>query len=559
MELSGGPAGSKLSDRPYRLILLLAALFYATQLGRSYVGVLIDDASYIAGARSLLQGRYVDLTRPDTPPLIHFLPGFPLFLSPWVGCVAPHWQLLQGLAVALILVAAILLHRWLAGRLSGRERGLAVLLFALNPATARLCSLVTAESWFLVLWLWILPRLDGLLKEDRPAAAAWPPALLLGWAALTRPEGIVLTAVLGMLAFRADLRRRLWPIVAGACAIWGAWLLRNYALSHQVSDYLGEWRADLGAAQLWRGWWAVLDTLFVQAAGLLPPGFAPGPSRALALLGSMALALLGLRELLRRNPDPGTRSAAAAWGLYLAVHLLWRPLDVRYFLPLMPLLAVFMVLGLLALLGRGGKSRLLGWSAAVLLAATYAAQDARLAADGLMRRPYGNAQNPTATWKSVQSLLGEGSALLSNNAPTVYIYTGRQAYSLPVGIRDADELRYLLAQKDIRAVLLFFPLTDIAPAHQESWLRVWDWIRSAPRRYELLHAEPQEGSLLYRVAGSGVSVRAYELYVGARGDFSRERWRDGFAKLDLALALEPDFPSAVKDRAVAASLAGRSR
>ncbi|MDD5628576.1 MAG: tetratricopeptide repeat protein [Elusimicrobia bacterium] len=551
-----GPSSAP--GRPYLIVLLLAALLYAAQLGRAYVGFLIDDAYYVMAARSLLQGRYTDLVRADTPPLIHFLPGLPLFLAPWVACVAPHWQLLQGLAVALLLAAAALLNRWLEGRLTGRQRFWAVLLFAFNPAVVRYCSLVTSEAWFLVLWLLILSRLDAVLGRQPRAGDPWLLALLLGWAALTRPEGIILTAAAAWLALSPQRRARLWPALAGAGAIWASWLLRNYWVSRNVSDYLGEWRADLRSGPIWSNWGAVLDCLFVQSAGLLAPQAGYGPWRALVLLGGLALALLGLREFLKRCPDPASRAAAAAWGLYLAVHLLWRPLDVRYFLPLLPLLSVFLVLGLTLLLGRAGGARWLGWSAAVLLAGTYAVQDARLLLDGVTTPPSGSGRNPTATWSRVKSLLPEDAPLLSNNGPTVCLYTGHQAYPLPVGIKDADEFLYLLAQKDIRHILLFEPITDVSPAHQRAWLRVRQWLRSEPRRLAPVFVQPEEGSSLYRVATSGAFARAYELTLGARRDFGLGAWPAGFAKLDEALALEPGLPSAVNDYAVAASLTGRN-
>src|SRR5262249_13333046 len=47
-----------------------------------YVGFFNDDAFYIIGARSLLQGRYAELNAPGQPPLVNYPPGTSLLLAP---------------------------------------------------------------------------------------------------------------------------------------------------------------------------------------------------------------------------------------------------------------------------------------------------------------------------------------------------------------------------------------------------------------------------------------------------------------------------------------------
>ena len=50
----------------FGLLVILYALAFRTY----YIGYFNDDASYLIGAKSLLTGRYADLSAPGEPPLI---------------------------------------------------------------------------------------------------------------------------------------------------------------------------------------------------------------------------------------------------------------------------------------------------------------------------------------------------------------------------------------------------------------------------------------------------------------------------------------------------------
>ncbi|MBI2363248.1 MAG: hypothetical protein HYV15_07695, partial [Elusimicrobia bacterium] len=63
-------------------LFLAAAVLYVLARDAYWVGFFNDDAFYLIGAHSLLQGRFAELSHPAAPPLIQYLPGWPLLLAP---------------------------------------------------------------------------------------------------------------------------------------------------------------------------------------------------------------------------------------------------------------------------------------------------------------------------------------------------------------------------------------------------------------------------------------------------------------------------------------------
>ncbi len=76
-------------------LVICAALLYTRMFSLCDVGQINDDAMYIIGAQSLMQGHYVALDQPIHSPLPLYPPGFPLFLVPFVALIGTHWSLLN--------------------------------------------------------------------------------------------------------------------------------------------------------------------------------------------------------------------------------------------------------------------------------------------------------------------------------------------------------------------------------------------------------------------------------------------------------------------------------
>src|SRR5437660_3946930 len=88
----------------FLIFLLFTGFLYALAVNAYYVGFFNDDAFYLIGARSLLQGRYVELNQPGTPPLINYTVGYPLLLVPVAALFSDAARPAQLLSFLFLLV-----------------------------------------------------------------------------------------------------------------------------------------------------------------------------------------------------------------------------------------------------------------------------------------------------------------------------------------------------------------------------------------------------------------------------------------------------------------------
>src|SRR5688572_21115691 len=83
---------------------------YILALRAYYVGFFNDDAFYIIGSKSLIQGSYRELNQPGAPPFVSYLPGYPLLLTPF-SLLFPHTTLPHQLFSVLLTAASLNLFR----------------------------------------------------------------------------------------------------------------------------------------------------------------------------------------------------------------------------------------------------------------------------------------------------------------------------------------------------------------------------------------------------------------------------------------------------------------
>ena len=89
--------------------LVLAGAVYLRFFRYAYVGYYGDDAYYIIGARSLLQGSFSFLNRPEAPSILQYWPGYPLLLAPWIALFPGSLHALQWSSLFFTLGSLLLL------------------------------------------------------------------------------------------------------------------------------------------------------------------------------------------------------------------------------------------------------------------------------------------------------------------------------------------------------------------------------------------------------------------------------------------------------------------
>jgi hypothetical protein len=327
-----------------------------------------DNATYLALARSILDGGYRDLFDPAAPVHTQYPPGFPLIeagalavgLRPWVG--------LKAVTLAFSALGVALTFLWVRrGRRPGLALGVGVAL-ALSPGVVQLAHWELSDVPFwaittaaLLAWERTRPGQDG-----RAAAAS---ALTVA-AYLTRSAGLPLLVAAGAWLLWRRRWRHLAILAAVAVPAAGAWWLwgragPGYASFLLLDNPYDPASGSIGVAGIPARMGENLLVYHLRFLPVLLTGREGGAGAALAV-GVSALALYGWARRLRR-PD-----VAALWlPLYAGVVLAWNPVwsGERLILPLFPLLLVYAGDGLtrLARAVRAAPPRAVGAAAAAAL------------------------------------------------------------------------------------------------------------------------------------------------------------------------------------------------
>jgi hypothetical protein len=425
------------------LLFAAAAVLYSVCLDAYYVGFFNDDAFYLIGARSLLGGSFLELSHPAAPPLIQYLPGWPLLLTP---AAALGGFLPARLTAAAAMLAAAGAAAWcFADDLDEDGRLMLAAVCALNPLALSLSGAVLADAPFTLALLLVLGAARRLW--ERADASVWFALGAAGGASfLIRPVGLAVPAALaGALAWEGR-RREALCVLGGAAAAALPWLARNHALRGHALLYFSEFAAPLrpdgGAGRPLANAAHYLGDLYARTLARWPS--ASGASAAAALASCVGLAL-GAAGLRRTGLGGGRRAGVLAAALLGATLLVWEKRSGRYLLPLVPFAAAWGLTGLRAFGGGPGLR-----AAAVLLAlASYLPPGAAIARAS--RRPSRPpALGPERTWAWVAANTPRDAVFGAELDGRLYLRTGRRAVTPP---RDPAALGAWAARSGVGYIL----------------------------------------------------------------------------------------------------------
>ena len=308
--------------------------------------------------------------------MIPFVIGHHMWTSGWGGSMP---------SMTAFVLATVGLFRLVRGRASRTSAYLAAAIFALNPNLLYMQSTAMTETIFLATFIWSLVYLDeflrGLFADDRSRAATLKPTeavercgIALAAGILTRYDGWVLAAVVGVVILGALLRVSRWagarpfrPLIRSyglflaLCALTPAlWLAHNYAISAQPLDFFnGPYSAKAIEQRSTKpgdpphpgtGDLKVSSIFFLKAAKLNVGGENWQPFLFALTLTGTVLALLTPGRfgvlLLLWLPLP-FYAYSIAYGSVPVFMPVWWPhsyYNVRYGLELLPAIAVFIAL-----------------------------------------------------------------------------------------------------------------------------------------------------------------------------------------------------------------------
>lgn len=318
--------------------MIISCVLYLLSLNAYYVGGFNDDAFYILGARSLLQGRYVELNTPGAPPLINYMPGYPLLLVPVVAIFGGHFVWYQLYSILMVLGTVFLLWRLLDQEpLSVRVP--TVLLSAFNPLVVSTSGVVLSDIPFLFLSVFLF----NLLKErwQSENAASWA---LISFVAISAYYMRIIGAALCIAIILVLVVERRWRAVLVSAAVMLSFFLPFY-LRNLWARGIGSWYVAefsdpyasgsilkrIGELVSWQ-FPFYLHELFVRSFFRWPPSF-PLEFEFLAIAICIGALLIGI---FKRKPRSVGYVMLIYLALYAAVHLAWHRQASRYLIPVLP-------------------------------------------------------------------------------------------------------------------------------------------------------------------------------------------------------------------------------
>ena len=356
-----------------RWALILAGFFLVLGLFRiNDLSIYTDSTRYLIWGHSLSEFRgFVDDTQPIPSRFVMNAPLYSVLLVPpqWVFPfsveAAKVWTLMFG------SIAVAFFFFWLSRYFSNAVAGSLVLVLALNPLFLTVSTEILSEAPFMALMVFLLAASDDFFAESRDKRIRWSFLGCLAVLMLLREVGAAFVAASIIVLFRQKRGKDLFLAASLAGGLFLVWTLRNsimvgsaeveqaanvqYLFRHFVTSD----QASILSEFLTRAWlnlkgYAVTiggrilypfpESLIVSPSTLY--GYLPPLVNAVAIplfLLVIAVAALGTKHDLQSG-HPGVFRLVSVVG-YTVIILLYPVHDMRFFLPLLPLLVLYLAHG----------------------------------------------------------------------------------------------------------------------------------------------------------------------------------------------------------------------
>lgn len=535
-------------------ILIGAALLYAGLVPHFQTGVFNDDAVYVIAAKDLWNssGKSLYDLRPDFP-----LPGIPLLLAPAAALVRPNWRWLEWMSWLISVLSVGLLSAWTRKWLLRAEALVVVTLFAFNPMTVRFSGIILPAAFYTCAVIAVF-----FLMQEWIHQPTWGRSLalgfLLGWAAVLRPEGALLTVCVAGTLLTLKWKETLYMLSIPSLV----WILVLTAWHQTRVQPILEFHADM--SQLMSYWlqhpqesfWMVfrmarlLMLNVLLAAGWSLPHAGLEVCLVIILCG-FALMVMGFRSHWKRRDLSRSEWVCAVLfcGMYAAVHVFWRVEEPRYLLPLLPFLLILIVRGTaLALQYIAPVWR--KWLSGLLLASVFVSYSYNICWALYETHRISNPQTapPWQTLQWVDHNTAASARFLSAIAPSIALYGERYATG-PANLRSLPEFlsflrAYRLDHVVDRSMDFIVPIAGSAEDANATWLQIRRWFVRYPRVFVPIYQNGKEETRVFRIESDNDLFGLVTRYLAAARAYLDGRQDEALVEAQACVQRDPRFGAA---------------
>jgi 4-amino-4-deoxy-L-arabinose transferase-like glycosyltransferase len=466
-------------------------LFYVTPQG---LGLNDDSIAYVAGARSLLEGRgYREIWIVSAGPVTHFPPGFPSALA-FTSLVTGIDPLRAARLLNIFLFGFnTFLMGWLALRMTkSRVVGLlTAALFLLTPSLLKIHSNAMSEPLYVFFTLVTFLLLDFYFQNQNDRRA-WLLLLAVGLitslAFLTRYAALALlaTGIVALVIMHSEWRKRLVTAgiyLAGFVPFVLAWTIRNRIVGGTVTNRAIGWHpiVESNARTGLRTFSEFLVPIqkwqlsLIKVSGLFE-----------AILVVLALGLLvwtlkvGLSRFFQPDKNPQPEVISFLNGLYIFGYFLSLAATMTFFdpatkfqlrivSPMLVSLLLLLAFGLKTVAGPGTGRIVVSLLAIIIFAMSVMGTNETLVDLRRGGQVYANERWYDAPAIAALRKLPEDVIIHSNQPGVIYLYVGRPGALLPEKVQDAKELQAeVLAGKAVIVIFRTVGLDEATASHYEA-------------------------------------------------------------------------------------------
>jgi hypothetical protein len=509
---------SKASLSVFLIALVLGcALLGALRFNSFPVGAYQDDAEYIILAKSLATGQGYHLINypADAGPRPDFLPGWPILLVPLTILFPGQYQVLKLAPFFFYLASIPLIYGLFVDRIGKPFLLLSVAIAALNPVLLGMSGILTSEVaylFFSLLALWLFLKWTAAYPS-RPKYWLLGLALLAAlYAQLVRPTGLaLLLSILVCLLLARPLRRVGIVISLGSVAVlvglaaWQGPTLVTAGYPRHAAYILAHF-ADL--VQVWKrpgafGPILPANLLLPGLEGMVGPKLAQlglGLAPAFFSLAVLAVTGTGLYITLRAHRDTVILLYIF---FYLAILVLWISYvgftELRLFIPLIPLLSLYLLLGLEWILQR------LPWGTAAHKLLLYQVVLTSVVAFFVVANVVAwltpisaRISDPSAGWTWLRGVASEDAIVMTRDPMPAYLYLQHWTVDYPAS---AAEIQADIARKGVNFIVIAPKLAATTAATLDAFTGQYflPYLDAHPDDFQRIYEDPAHNVAIYRV------------------------------------------------------------